>query len=369
MNNFDLLDAIGGVNDQWKQEVITHMTKNNNTNTAGRYARKPSTARRILRQLPVAAAIICLLGVTAYAAATHWGIFDFQRESLRPFPSEAQEIVQQQTETGSIVQEDETGSTELIKCEITESVNDGRQLNLTVRLQSGVPGKYVLLNQMDEPGMAASYFGADYDGTIGEYAEENGMTLLEVSAGVQFTENGQGSGVQTVQEKHQAPDTIDYLITCDMADLPASGEGILVTTAREFDKVNFEDIIRTEIPFSFLETANSQSESYRPVNQPNVEGVEITDVNVSHTDLRTYIEITYKMPQKLLDEGAMFRFSPDGEYGTASAGSYTEELEPGLYKHNEEMSKTDLGDSFTMEFFSLWGPEGKTVLDTVEFVK
>lgn len=368
MNNFDLLDAIGGVNDQWKQEVINHMTKNKNNENGGRYAR-PSRTRRILRQLPVAAAIICLLGVTAYAAVTHWGIFDFQKDSLQPFPAEAQEIVQQQTETGSIVQEDEAGSIELVKCEITESVNDGRQLNLTVRLQSGVPGKYVLLNQMDEPSMAASYFGADYDGTIGEYAEENNMILLVVSAGVQFSENGQGSGVQDVLEKHQAPDIIDYLITCDMADLPASGEGILDTTAREFDKVSFEDIVRTEIPFNFLETANSQSECYRPVNQPNVEGVEITDVTVSHTDLRTYVEITYKMPKQVAEEGGVFRFSPDGEYKMATSGGYIEKVESDVYKATIEMVKTDLGDSFSLELASIGAPEGKTVLDTVEFVK
>lgn len=369
MNNFDLLDAIGGVDDQWKQEVINHMTKNNHQTTAGKYAR-PSRTRRILRQLPAAAALICLLGVTAYAAVTHWGIFDFQKEYLRPFPTEAQEIVQQQTETGSIVQEDETGTGELVKCEITESINDGRQLNLTVRLQSAIPGKYVLMHQMDDPGMAASYFGADYDGTIGEYAKENNMTLLYVGVGVKRYEGTHGTGVQDIIEKHQSPEIMDFMIRSDMADLLTPGEGVLDITAHEEGATNFEDIIRSEVPFTFKETADSQSESYKPVKQPDVEGMEITDVTVSHTDLRTYIEITYKMTQKLAEEGSYyFRFSPDGEYKFATSGMHTELVEAGVYKQVEEIVKTDLGDSFSMELVNLEGPEGKTVLDEVEFTK
>ena len=113
----------------------------------------------------------------------------------------------------------------------------------------------------------------------------------------------------------------------------------------------------------------SQSQRYTPVLQPDGKGVEITGVSVTHTELRTYIEITAKIPQTMLEDGICFRFPPDSPYANSSTGGYTEELEPGVYRFTEEMVKTDLGDSFSMELISVFGPEGKTVLDTVEFVK
>lgn len=347
MKNNDLLDAIGRVDEKWKQEVITHMSKNTKS---GHFAARPSPVRRTLRMIPAAAAIICLLAVTAYAAVNYWGIFDFQKNTRNPLPSEAEALVQTQ---------DEVGSDDFVTCQVTETLTDGQNLYLTVRMQSKEPGKYGLLFQMDEPTMPADYFGADYDGTLEEYAKEHDMTLMMVGVGVKQLGEG-GTGVQSIQEKHQAPDTMDFLITCNIADVGSDTEGVFTYTIHEPDAA-MEDVHRGEIPFSFTNESASTENVYHPDSQP-IDGMEFGDATVTETELATIVEF----PSKETNKGAAYNFMfrrVDGADYREGGGVYDES---GNLFYHLEFAKEEFGDSFILEAYNHSTDE---VFGRIEFKK
>lgn len=349
MKNNDLLDAIGRVDEKWKQEVITHMSKNTKS---GHFAARPTPVRRTLRMIPAAAAIICLLAVTAYAAVSYWGIFDFNKEAANPLPAEAETLVQTQ---------DEVGSDDFVTCQVTESLTDGQNLYLTVRMQSKEPGKYALMFQMDEPTMPADYFGADYDGTLEEYAKEHNMTLMMVGVGIKQLGEG-GTGVQTIQEKHQAPDTMDFLITCDIFDVGSDTEGVFTYAIHEPDAA-MEDVHRGELPFSFTNESSSGENVYHPTSQPNVEGMTVGDITVTQTDLGTYFDIEMEQSEHLMYETMLtLRIWHGDEFSSA----YGFLAENGEWQWRIEAPKMEVGDSFTLE---LWDPGDDTYSGEIEFTK
>lgn len=327
MNKYDLLDAIGSADDQWKQEVINHMSKQ-----TGKYQNKPTPIRRALRLIPAAAAIICLLGITAYAAVNYWGIFDFQKDTLNPLPAEAETLVQTQ---------DEVGGDDFVTCQVTESLTDGNKLYLTVRMQSKEPGKYALLFGMDEPSMPADYFGADYDGTFEDYIKENHMTPMMVGVGIKRLGQG-GTGVQDIQEKHQAPDILDFLVICDIRDAGSDCSGVFDYTIHE--PTADAEKHWGEIPFTFTNESSSIEGVYHPDSQP-IEGMEFGDATVTETELGTIVEFPCNEITKGTAYDFMFRRVDGADY-REGGGVFDES---GNLFYHLEFAKEAFGDSFILE--------------------
>lgn len=354
MNKNDLLDAIGGADDRFKQEVIDHMNKSTNHNR-GKYQRP---VRRTLRLIPAAAALICLLAVTAYAAVSYWGIFDFQKDAPRPLPTEAQELVETHTEQGS---------NDYITCSITESLTDGQKIYVTVQLAAKEPGKYFLLTGFSSPETPLADIGMEGEGTIGEYADANNLECIYADADLKRIGEG-GSGVQSFYEKYHSPDVVDILIEADVADVSIDGEGICDVTAHdEAAAMSGENISRQEIPFTLTNETTGESTSgenvYRPTSHPDVEGLTIRSVTVTQTDLKTYFDIDMDMSEDLMYSGMrMLRIWHGETYDTA----YGVLADDGQWQWRIESSKMEVGDSFILE---LWDPGDDSFTGEIEFTK
>ena len=225
--------------------------------------KKPVTTRRVFR-LAVAACLIFVLAVTAYAIHYYLGIRDMENN----LPVEVDPFIQEHTE---VVESRDWSA------RITESYCDETQILVTVTVSGG--DRYIIAPTDADPDTLVKNIGLDGEQTLGEYARDQGKNLLFVGASLK--ENDALGGIGSQAFRNTAPNEMTILIQANKTDTLLEKEMICCVYAvdAEWQKqtLNF--------PFSLSEAPAESSGQYVPDNANPFPGMTIGNATVSETPL------------------------------------------------------------------------------------
>ena len=234
-----LMDAIGYADGGYIQELVNELGKKR----GGAHVRRIRTLSTLL----AAVLIMAALTATAFAAARYFGIFDFL-SGRRALPGGARELIE--TDITPAVQADEGFP---LECEAKEALADGRSLRVVAELRAREAGKYLLVPQDAAAEDSAERAGLAGNGSIADYARDNGLEILWAGAAVG---NGDELGMeaQSVECRRVSDGAIDLLISGVRDEGAESFEVKLVCTAyRAGDSV----AARTELSFTLENRAGA----------------------------------------------------------------------------------------------------------------
>ena len=211
-----LMDAIGYADGGYIQELVNELGKKR----GGAHVRRIRTLSTLL----AAVLIMAALTATAFAAARYFGIFDFL-SGRRALPGGARELIE--TDITPAVQADEGFP---LECEAKEALADGRSLRVVAELRAREAGKYLLVPQDAAAEDSAERAGLAGNGSIADYARDNGLEILWAGAAVG---NGDELGMeaQSVECRRVSDGAIDLLISGMRDEGAESLEVKLVCTA------------------------------------------------------------------------------------------------------------------------------------------
>lgn len=277
-----VLFALNDVDDQMLDAVSRRMgysrTRYDHTNVRVPHTRN---ARRIVLLAAVVAAFLAL-GVTAYALNI-WGIREMYKTANRELPSEAEELIEPRTE----VAEAEGWS-----CRITESLCDAGTVMLTVTVYGGE--KYILVPpdaMLEDP---LGVIGREGEGTLEEYAAQQGKELLFVGADLQVSEESEDIGIDhvSIRSENISDSEMTILIVADKTVSASSLEAVCQISAREVSDVNVDDIERVFLPITLTEGYSKLYGIFTPIDAEAVPGLRIGEATVTETSLGYLIEFT-----------------------------------------------------------------------------
>lgn len=258
---------------------------------------KPQTGRhsRKLAAVLLAACLVFALAVTAYATDL-FGLKDMFRTPNRELPEAAEPYIQKETAAA----EEQDWS-----CEITESLADATTVMATVTVRGG--DKYIIAPTDADPADSVSVIGLSGDQKLGQYAEEQGKTLLLV--GARITKVGDQEAGTGSQKMESVSDHEMVILTQGTLTAPASGgEAVCQVYALE---AGGNDVQRVELPFTLNQAPAAGETVYHPVNAEAIPFLKAGDVTVTETALGYSI----RMPVTVTDEEAfreLMKFEFDG---------------------------------------------------------
>ncbi|MDO4361611.1 MAG: hypothetical protein Q4C32_03555 [Eubacteriales bacterium] len=341
-----LMDAIGYADGGYIQELVNELGKKR----GGAHVRRIRTLSTLL----AAVLIMAALTATAFAAARYFGIFDFLR-GRRALPGGARELIE--TDITPAVQADEGFP---LECEAKEALADGRSLRVVAELRAREAGKYLLVPQDAAAEDSAESAGLAGNGSIADYARDNGLEILWAGAAVG---NGDELGMeaQSVECRRVSDGAIDLLISGVRDEGAESFEVKLVCTAyRAGDSV----AARTELSFTLENRAGAGETRYLPAGGGAIPGTKavLTEVTVTQTDVDTYVdyhcESGYTDAREAGDAGLCFRICDpaNAEEGFRSGTGSTPDENGGMLC-GYVYAKTELGSGFTVEAYNCWTKE------------
>ena len=191
MRSFDFLSQFGNISDEYILEV----------QNMGKYETAKPKGRHFGKLLLVAALVISILGVTAYAAGCYLGIWDMTKGHYNELPQTATEYIETQT-----VQE----TRQDWSCSVVETLFDKGYFMVTVGVSGG--DKYILMPDYVEPDQPVSEIGLSGSQTIQEYADSQGKKILRIMADIANREE-LGVAVADVLIKNQSDSEATILVS------------------------------------------------------------------------------------------------------------------------------------------------------------
>lgn len=318
----------------------------------GRKNQKKKTVR--LRSLPrravlLAAALAAFLSLGAVAyAANAWGIQTLFNNANRQLPGQAAELIQTRTETAQ---------GEGFSAAVTETLCDDSLVLMTVRVAAGE--EYLLVSDFASPQDGLQTIGREGEGTLADYAAEQGKKLLHVGAGLSTRGNGgpvllDGSLSYAAVSDSEAA----LLLIADRA--PAAGAAELVCTGNAWEEGS-QEVRRLEIPVR-LENVPAQSvETFVPTDPDAIPGLRIGEATVTKTPLGVSVEYAVTPEDMDAFENIMklsFDELTDYEGGTVLD-------DDGIWRTRITMGRGLVTDTLTVHFYD-WD---KQPLGEIVFVK
>ena len=252
--------------------------------------KKPQTGRhsRKLAAVLLAACLVFALAVTAYATDL-FGLKDMFRTPNRELPEAAEPYIQKETAAA----EEQDWS-----CEITESLADATTVMATVTVRGG--DKYIIApTDADPEEDPVSVIGVAGDQKLGQYAEEQGKTLLLV--GARITKVGDQEVGAGSQKMESVSDHEMVILTQGTLTAPASGgEAVCQVYALE---AGGSDVQRVELPFTLNQAPAAGETVYLPENPEAVPFLKTGDVTIAQTALGYSI----RMPVTVTDQEVFYR--------------------------------------------------------------
>ncbi len=336
MNRKLISKAISDIDDAFIAEAQSALVSNaghspERTSNMGKYGNKKNkiSSRRIVG-LILAACLLFSLAVTAYAFNI-FGIRELFRTQTRELPKTADPYIQHHTEA--------TATQEAWSARVTESLCDTGKILTTVSVSCSE--EYILVSHDWTADDYVSVIGLQGTQTLGEYAHEQGRTLLFVSASLMqnehlgvFTETQNGVNVSTTE--------INILVESGRTGEEA-GDAICKVYA--WDGVGECKVL--DIPFS-LEAAPSDNERIFVPMEPNaIPGLTLGEATVKDTPLglsvRWLVSITsedvWDLVMKVEIDGVTYR-----EGGVVHA-------DDGNCYFQFAMGEGTIGDAMTVYFY------------------
>ena len=334
MNTYELLSSFENIHDKFILEA----------KDMENYKKKRSGRSRMKYTLIAAIVAVSLMIVTAVAAMNYLGMQEVTKDTPYEVPSEAAAYIETQSAQET--------TAEGWSCTMLESLFDAASFTISVGISGG--DKYVVIPEYCSPGDDVSEIGLPSGQTLGDYAAQQGKTLLYVGAGIQDRDKlgiattalfyeSQSDGEMTIVETGQK--STDVSVT----------EGICRVNAWVDGQ---KDVTRVELPFTVKEAAGDVL-VYKPEGDNEVAGIRTDSFRVYQSPAGNSIVFDQEFP---IDE--------TGEYPEAfpealkcmdiDGISYSEggwmENEEGKLEAKWSNVKGTFGDTLTLRFIN-WDNE------------
>ena len=233
MKAYELLSSFENIHDKYIMEA-KDMEK---------YREKKSARSRVKYMLIAAIVAVSLMIVTAVAAMNYLGMQEITQDTPYAVPSEAAEYIE--TQSAQVTMED-------WNCTMLESLFDSATFTVSIGVSGGE--KYIIIPDYCGPGDDVSEIGLPSGQTLGDYADQQGKTLLCVSGDINDRDK-LGIAVTTLLFKSQSDSEMTIVITGQKSSDVSVSEGSCSVAARVADQ---NDVMRAELPFTVKEAAGEE---------------------------------------------------------------------------------------------------------------
>lgn len=332
MRSFDFLSQFGNISDKYILEV----------QNMGKYEAAKPKRRHLGKTLLVAALVISLLAVTAYAAGHYLGIWDMTKGTYYELPQAATEYI----ETQSVQENSQDWS-----CSVVETLFDKGHFMVTVGVSGG--DKYILMPEYVEPEQPVSEIGLDGEQTIQAYAESKGKKILRIEADISDRDE-LGVAVVGMLVKNQSDSEATILISGEKDPNVTVTEAACRVIAWEFG-TGEENIQRVELTFPVNEAPQGDSKTLYARDPQAVPGMIVRSITVTETATGTMLEFD----DEITDE-SIFSDLKKGEPREVTwkeGGGWAEtETDPGKLHCLPWYVEGTVGDTLTVDYYN-WDNE------------
>lgn len=333
MNTYELLSSFENIHDKFILEA----------KDMENYKKKRSGRSRVKYTLIAAIVAVSLMIVTAVAAMNYLGMQEITKDTPYAVPSEAAPYIETQSAQET--------TTEGWSCTMLESLFDAASFTISIGISGG--DKYVVVPQDCDPGVDVSAIGLPSGQTLGDYAAQQGKTLLYVGAGIQDRDK-LGIAVTTVLYKSQSDGEMTIVETGQKSTDVSVTEGICRVSAWVDGQ---KDVTRVELPFTVKEAAGDVL-VYKPEGANEVAGIRTNSFRVYQSPAGNSIVFDQEVPEGFPE--ALKRMDIDGISYSEGGWMENEEGKPEAKWSNV---KGTFGDTLTLRFID-WDNE---VMGSVTF--
>lgn len=303
-------------------ERATEMSKEQNRKRYG-------NSKRVYA-LVVAACMVFSLAITAYAVNL-WGIREMSKTPFWQLPESADGYIQQHTETAR---------GEDWECNITESLNDGTKIMVTVAVSGG--DRYVLAPTDAMPNDSVGTIGLSEDQSLAEYAKSQGKELLFVGATLR---NDEVLNIFHEAQRHENISDCEMVILIEADRMEAGSSQTAVCTVYALD-ANGEKM-QLELPFTLKEDMGKEAATFVPDDPDAIAGVHIGEATVT----QTLLGVSVQFMQTITDEDAFKRIAKiDCDELADFTGGFVLENDGNWYLR-ESKGQGDVPDTLTVHFY------------------
>lgn len=283
---------------------------------------KTRKRRNWKRSLLFSFAAVMAFGATVFAAEKYIGISDFFKQVGAEMPKEAENLV----ETQPVQQED---GDSIVTYTVKEALCDKNSVQVVMEVTAKERGKYLLVGQdlCDED--PVRNLGIESDKTVGEYAQEKGLTPVRIGASFDFDSDlgidGAAGDYRSVED-----DVLDVYTSAAKTNQSANLTVSCIGTAVLPDAKSVDDVMRTNITFQMEDKSQGRSVTYVP--EDGSEGIlaadgkiKILSVDIEESEIGEYVTVHYiplegaeNMSIDVTDtDGTLWKLSTLGGYAPA----------------------------------------------------
>lgn len=334
MKAYELLSSFENIHDKYIMEA-KDMEK---------YREKKSGRSRVKYMLIAAIIAVSLMIVTAFAAINYLGMREVTTGTPYVIPSEAEPFIE--TQGAQAASEDWS-------CTMLESLFDATTFTISVGVSGG--DKYVVAPSYCSASDDVSEIGLPAGQTLGDYAAQQGKTLLYVGAGIQDRDK-LGIPTTALFYKSQSDGEMTIVETGQKSSSVSVTQGTCIVTARIDGQT---DVTRVELPFTVKEAAGDVL-VYKAEGDNEVAGIRTNSFRVYQSPAGNSIVFDQELPEVFPDDLKMM----DIDGITYAEGGWVEN-ENGQFEARWSQVKGTFGDTMTLRFIN-WDNE---VMGTVTLTK
>lgn len=333
MKAYDLLSSFENIHDKYIMEA-KDMEK---------YREKKSGRSRVKYMLIAAIVAVSLMIVTAVAAMNRLGMQEVTQNTPYAVPSEAAPYIETQSAQET--------TAEGWSCTMLESLFDSASFTISVGISGG--DKYVVVPEYCSAGDDVSEIGLPRGQTLGDYAAQQGKTLLYVGAGIQDRDK---LGIPTTAQFYKSQS--DSEMTIVETGQKSTNVSVTEGTCRVSAWVDGQkDVTRVELPFTVKEAAGDVL-VYKAEGDNEVAGIRTNSFRVYQSPAGNSIVFDQELPEIVTED--LKRMDIDGISYAEGGWMENEEGKPECKWSNV---KGTFGDTLTLRFIN-WDNE---VMGSVTF--
>ena len=343
--------------------------------------------RKLSLSAAIAVAACLILATAAFAAVSHWGLFDFldQGGDSGALPEAAEIVATDPPQEG--------GAGKLASFRLREAVYDGEYVYMVVDA-TPADGLLLLGPGLLPPDAMRNLTKEDSDAmTIGEYAGENDLQMAIVGISTAAAAEGAEDAITSFDWRLEADGTLVFMLSgeapqgagdafettllCSVTPLvpAAKGEGITMQYFEEDGEepvskyigydVDEAHIQRSELAFALSAAGPAEAQAYDlDAAYPGC-GVRVERVTFEPSPMALYYEIRFTITDEAAyaatEDGVQFEFlDANGERlpdGATMSGQTAAQADGSLVQSGSLSAQSDLSQIAALRAFNCWTKE------------